>query len=133
MVANKKLINSRCIYIAFAVPETISLVRAIRVVLLKHVTIPSWDKFLVVFSMETVHVGGLVLLFYGVLPEMDSLKAVMATNAVATIPAILRLSNFREKFDKSWMRVTAMVLNVICLIAQVAALFPWQVLDFATF
>jgi hypothetical protein len=116
----------RCIFIVFAVPEVLSLLRSIRVVLLKHVSRPTWDKFLVVWALETAHVTGLCLLFFGVLPELDSFKAAMATNAASTIPALLRLSNLREKFGKSWMRIMAMMLNLICLLAQVAGLVIWD-------
>ena len=64
------MFSHRGIYIAFTVAECVALVKALRVVLLKHVSKPSWDKFLVVTAFETLHVVGLCLLFFGVFPEM---------------------------------------------------------------
>ena len=74
-----------------------ALVKALRVVILKHVSKPTWDKviiitifnhnlikinhnfswekFLVVFIFETLHVVGLCLLFFGVFPEMGIIIA----------------------------------------------------------
>ena len=43
----------------FAVGESVALVRALRVVLLgKHKSRPTWDKFLVVLALESIHVTG---------------------------------------------------------------------------
>ena len=53
----------------------------------------------------------------------------MATNAAATIPALLRLSNLREKFEKTWMRIMAGVLNILCLGVQVFGVVIWAFVD----
>ena len=53
----------------------------------------------------------------------------MATNAAATIPALLRLSNLREKFEKTWMRIVAGILNVLCLGVQVFGVVIWAFID----
>ena len=85
----------RGVYIAFTVAECVALVKALRVVILKHVSKPTWDKviiitifnhnlmifnhnflwdkFLVVTIFETLHVVGLCILFFGVFPEMGEL------------------------------------------------------------
>ena len=49
----------------------------------------------------------------------------MATNAAATIPALLRLFSLREKFEKTWMRILAGVLNVLCLGVQGFGVVIW--------
>ena len=53
----------------------------------------------------------------------------MATNAAATIPALLRLSNLREKFEKSWLRVLAGLLNFLCLAVQIFGVAIWTIID----
>ena len=53
----------------------------------------------------------------------------MATNAAATIPALLRLSNLREKFEKTWMRIVAGILNVLCLGVQIFGVVIWAFID----
>ena len=61
---------------------------------------------------------GLCLLFFGAFPEMDSVSAAMATNAAATVPALLRLLSFREKFERPWARILATILNFVFLALQ---------------
>ena len=68
---------------------------------------------------------GLCLLFFGVFPEMDSMSAVMATNAAATIPALLRLLNFSEKFEQQWARLLAVFLNFVFLSLQIFGALIW--------
>ena len=52
-------LHCRGVYIVFAVGESVALVRALRVVLLgKHKSRPTWDKFLVVVTLESIHVTG---------------------------------------------------------------------------
>ena len=43
---------------------------------------------MVVLLFEAMHVVGLALLFYVVLPELDVVKGAMLTNCVAFIPAV---------------------------------------------
>ena len=54
---------------------------------------PKWWEFLIVLVFETVHVTGAAILFFVAFPGLDSLRAVMCTNAVALIPSIFKLVN----------------------------------------
>ena len=54
----------------------------------------SWAPFkyfIVVFIFETLHTTGLAILFYAVLPYLDSLRAGMVTNGVLLFPSILTI------------------------------------------
>ena len=53
----------------------------------------------------------------------------MATNAVATVPALLRLFSLREKFEKAWMRILAGILNVVCVGVQIFGVIIWAFVD----
>ena len=46
-----------------------------------------------------MHVVGLALLFYVVLPELDVVKGAMLTNCVAFIPAVFGKFEFPHQFD----------------------------------
>ena len=52
---------------------------------------PGLLEFLIVFIFETIHVVGIAILFFLALPGMDSIRAIMATNAVAILPGILKI------------------------------------------
>ena len=52
--------------------------RSLKVVLVKTVHSPMPLDFFLVFMMETIHVIGVAILFYGALPYMDSVRAVMS-------------------------------------------------------
>ena len=47
--------------------------------------------FIVVFIFETLHTIGLAILFYAVLPYLDTLRAGMVTNGVLLFPSILSI------------------------------------------
>ena len=49
-------------------------------------------EFLVVLVTETLHVVGTAILFLIALPQLDAARGIMATNAVALVPGILKLA-----------------------------------------
>ena len=53
------------------------------------------------------------------------MSAVMATNAAATVPALLRLLNFSEKFEQQWARILAVFLNFAFLSLQIFGALIW--------
>ena len=54
---------------------------------------PKWWEFLIVVAFETIHVSGTAILFFIAFPGLDSLRAVMCTNAIALLPALFKLVN----------------------------------------
>ena len=49
---------------------------------------PEFRHFLVVVLFETLHIVGLALLVFFVLPDLDAVKGVMLTNCVCIVPGI---------------------------------------------
>ena len=66
-----------------------TLIRSGRICIFKSCRKSSFSDFLVVLVFESMHVVGLALLFFVVLPELDVVKGAMLTNCVAFIPAVL--------------------------------------------
>ena len=71
----------------------------------------SFSDFFVVLVFETMHIIGLTLLFFVVLPELDVVKGAMLTNCVCFIPSVLC------KCDKS---VTAFIVLISLVFLQVS-------------
>lgn len=74
---------------AFAIPECGAFIRAVRLWFFKSVRSPTWAEFGMVFIAETLHVSGLVLLAFKILPELDVIQGAMLTNCLCFIPSIL--------------------------------------------
>lgn len=81
-----------CLLLAFIVPEIGTLVRSMRICFFKSCKRPQLFDFLFVLGMETLHVFGLVLLVYVVLPNLDVIKGAMLTNCLCFVPAFLSRS-----------------------------------------
>ena len=64
----------RSVFFAFCVPQLFSFVRAARVFLMRKVDWAPWKYLAIVFVFETIHTFGLALLFFTVLPELDSVS-----------------------------------------------------------
>ena len=54
----------------------------------------SWAPFkyiIVVFGFETLHTIGVAILFYAVLPNLDTLRAGMVTSGILLLPSLLSI------------------------------------------
>lgn len=51
--------------------------------------VPELKEFILVFSFETLHVCGLALLLFKILPKLDVVKCIMLTHCVCLTPGIL--------------------------------------------
>ena len=65
--------------------------------------------FAVVFVFETLYTIGLAILFYVVLPQLDTLRAGMVTNGVFLIPSILLVFKSKEESTLSKMKKYAIL------------------------
>lgn len=74
---------------AFAIPECGAFIRALRLWFFKSIRSPTWKEFGVVFVAETMHVSGLALLAFKILPELDVIQGAMLTNCLCFVPSIL--------------------------------------------
>ena len=74
-------------------------------------------EFLVVFIAETLHVVGTAILFLIALPQLDAARGIMASNAVALVPGILKLA--------SQINPKNLVFGISSLIIQLAVIASW--------
>ena len=65
------------------------MIRSGRILTFKSSRRSSFSDFMVVWVFESMHVVGLALLVFVVLPDLDVVKGAMLTNCVAFIPAVL--------------------------------------------
>ena len=68
-----------------------------RVYLRQKTTWAPFKYFVMVFTFETFHTCGLAILFYVVLPELDSLRGGMLTNGVLFFPSFLLIFRSTDK------------------------------------
>ena len=87
---------------------------------------PSLKDFMFVFVMESLHILGLAILFFIVLPEEDTVKGLVLSNGIAMLPGVLRM------FMTPPLRCSKVVHWVTCTIAitaQVSCLATWMVVE----
>lgn len=77
------------IVIAFSVPELGAFIRSLRLWFFKTITDFTWQDFAIVFLSESLHVIGLCLLAFKILPEIDVIRGVMLTNCLCFAPSVL--------------------------------------------
>ena len=58
-----------------------------------------YKYFAVVFVFETLHTFGLAILFFAVLPNLDTLRAGLVTNGVLLFPSILVIFRSVKSYD----------------------------------
>ncbi|XP_022241118.1 uncharacterized protein LOC106458718 [Limulus polyphemus] len=76
--------------------------------------------------MESLHVLGLVLLLFVVLPDLDVIKAVMLTNCVCFMPAVFSLLSRYKGEDRRSVKV---ILDIISIIAQATGFVVWPIVE----
>ncbi|XP_050429583.1 chitin synthase chs-2 [Adelges cooleyi] len=121
-----------CLLLAFIVPELGTLIRSIRICFFKSCRKPPLKDFVFVLVMETLHVFGIVLLVYVVLPSLDVIKGAMLTNCLCFVPALLSLLSRTTKGCKTnseKSEVYAKVLmDLIAVASQATGFFLWPLL-----
>ena len=98
------------------------MVRSTRVYMMRTVEWAPFPYFAVVFLFETLHTAGVAMLFYLVLPNLDTPRALLVSNGVLIIPSILAV--FRPK-----RHIVFRVLDVIAMLFQVCGLIVWPVMN----
>lgn len=107
-------------------PEVFAFIRAFRVYTMRKVHWPPYKFFGIVILFETLHTVGAALLFYVVLPDLDSPRAIMLTNGVLIFPCVLSIFRPRESGKT---KVVNMALDSVALLIQVIGLVIWPVLN----
>lgn len=77
------------IVFAFTFPELLTFLRSVRICFFKNVDLPTLSQQLVISFFEVLHVLGLAILSFKILPELDAVKGIMLTNCVCFVPAVL--------------------------------------------
>lgn len=117
------------IFFSFIAPELFTFLRSCRIVLMKTFKQPSFLEFSIVLCFETLHVIGVAILYFLAFPGMDSIRAIMATNAVALFPGMLKifmkpaLGSFGGRFKMHW------IFSILAVLVQASALVVWPVMD----
>ena len=87
---------------------------------------PRLMDFLFVFTMETLHVIGLVILAFLAFPQLDSAHAVVLTNCLAIIPSMLLLMNRSKKDKLMWLKTP---VDIFAILAQLSGALVWPILQ----
>ena len=112
--------SSRSLFFIFVIPEGLTILRSIQVLMSKTVERPPWHAFLTVLGMELAHCAGVALLFFGAFPGMDTPTAMMAANAVALAPALLSVFKKEEGGGREgWRKIAFLVFDVLAVVVQV--------------
>ena len=125
--ATEKVAWLWAIFFSFIAPEFFTLIRCCRIVFMKSYNMPGVVEFFIVFTLETLHVLGTAILFLIALPQMDSVRAIMATNAVALIPGVSKLL---MKPAQGHKKVIHLILTVISVLIQLSALIILPIIEY---
>ena len=121
-----------CIFFAFAAPQVGSFLRSLRFCLFKFQHRPQILHFLFVCFMELCHTAGLAMLAFLVLPEMDSLRGLVLTAGLATIPSFLQMITRlgRDSEGKSKISWQWLLLDIPAILAQLSAAILWPTFQY---
>ena len=78
----------------------------------------SFSDFLVVWVFESMHIVGVSLLFFVVLPELDVVKGAMLTNCLCFIPAVLGTKNVTFSLSRLLFLLRANALQMCFCIVE---------------
>ena len=115
-----------CLFFAFLLPELGTFVRSFRICLFKSCRRSTFSDFLVVLVFESMHIVGLSLLIFVVLPELDVVKGAMITNCLCFIPAVLQLASRHSKESKRFLKV---LMDLVAIGGQCTGFFVWPLVE----
>jgi len=116
-----------CLCFAYFVPELGTLFRSARICIFKSARRSSFTDFFVVWIFESMHVIGLSLFVFIVLPELDVVKGAMITNCVAFIPAVLGLLSRNSKESRRFLKI---IMDIIAICGQTTGFFIWPIVEY---
>lgn len=77
------------IVFAFAFPELLTFFRSVRICFFKNVDTPTISQQFFVCLFELLHVIGMGIFCFKILPELDAVKGIMLMNCLCFVPAVL--------------------------------------------
>ncbi|XP_002048317.3 chitin synthase chs-2 [Drosophila virilis] len=113
---------------AFAAPELFTFLRALRITMFKRERRPSGLEVTLVTLFELLHVVGLALLTFTVLPQLDVTRAAMLGCCVCFVPALLNLlTGTRLHWKSSHMFVYG--TSILAMISQGSVFLIWPAMS----
>ncbi|KAH8404445.1 hypothetical protein KR222_002050, partial [Zaprionus bogoriensis] len=110
---------------AFAAPEVFTFLRALRIAMFKRELRPSGLEVALVTLFELLHVVGLALLTFTVLPQLDVTRGAMLGCCVCFVPALLNLlTGIRLQWKRSDMLSYGTSVLAIVSLGSVFLLWP---------
>ena len=73
-----------------------------------------------------MHIVGLSLLIFVVLPELDVVKGAMITNCLCFIPAVLQLASRHSKESRRFLKV---LMDLVAIGGQCTGFFVWPLVE----
>lgn len=121
----QKIAWSWAIIFAFSVPELGTFIRSLRIYLFKNIQNATWRQFGFVCGLEVLHVIGMGILAFKVLPELDALKGVMITNSLCFVPSILSLLSRSPNESRRGLKY---ILDAITIALQFTGFLIWPLI-----
>nr|XP_017102616.2 chitin synthase chs-2 [Drosophila bipectinata] len=113
---------------AFAAPELFTFLRALRICMFKRERRPTQREVALVTLFELLHVVGLALLTFTVLPALDVTRGAMLGCCVCFVPALLNLlTGMRLRWISGNNLV--LILSILALIVQGSVFLVWPALS----
>ena len=100
---------------------------------MKKTKMPPWKHLLIVMIAEMLHTIGLSMLFYLVLPDLDSIRGMMLANGALLFPGMLKcFTSFKLKSKDSKPTKKSIFIHTFDIIAvaiQGIGLILWPILN----
>ncbi|XP_013772916.1 uncharacterized protein LOC106458013 [Limulus polyphemus] len=114
------------LFFSLIIPEILTLFRSSRICIFKSHKKPTLRTFFTVFITESLHVLGLVLLVFVVLPDLDVVKAVMLTNCVCFMPGLFGLLSRHNTEERRPLKI---FFDIFSLVAQATGFVVWPLVS----
>ncbi|XP_068142349.1 LOW QUALITY PROTEIN: chitin synthase chs-2 [Drosophila tropicalis] len=109
---------------AFAAPEVFTFLRSLRICIFKREQRPTGLEMTLVTLFELLHVAGLALLTFIVLPQLDMTRGAMLGCCVSFIPGILNLLTGTRLQWKS-MDMLGYGISILAMLSQGSVFLIW--------
>ncbi|ALC44950.1 CS-2, partial [Drosophila busckii] len=113
---------------AFAAPELFTFLRALRITLFKREQRPSGLEVALVTLFELLHVVGLALFTFTVLPQLDVTRGAMLGCCVCFVPALLNILT-GTRFQWKSADTLVNVASILAVVAQGSVFLVWPAMS----
>ena len=117
----------------FCTPQVFVMIRSLRIWCMKKTKWLPWQHLLFVMIVEMLHTIGLSMLFYLVLPDLDSIRGMMLTHGVLFFPSVLKCISYipfgSENTELSLKKKLFLAFDVAAVLIQFIGTFLWTILN----